>query len=71
MPSIFSFCLGEAVNDSFLMPGGRVKQVRPFKGCQLLDVGGEFIHGEKTTAAKLAKELSWKIEVFFSRLKNS
>jgi len=42
--------------------GGRVKQVRPFKGCQLLDVGGEFIHGEKTTAAKLAKEFSWKIE---------
>ena len=42
-----------------------MKQVRPFKGCQLLDVGGEFIHGEKTTAAKLAKEFSWKIEVIY------
>lgn len=40
-----------------------MKQVRPFQGCQLLDVGGEFLHGEHTTAVELADKFSWQYEV--------
>eukprot|EP00794_Sanderia_malayensis_P020098 gene20098-22068_t len=42
--------------------GGRVKQIHPFRGCPLVDVGGEFIHGDKTHALKLAKKHGWQYE---------
>lgn len=42
-----------------------MKQVTPFEGCQFLDVGGEFVHGENTTAVELARKFSWNYQVLY------
>ena len=42
-------------------PGGRVKQVQPFKGFTPIDLGGEFIHGSNTVVNKIAHDNDWVV----------
>lgn len=45
----------------WLTPGGRVKQVQPFKGFPPFDLGGEFIHGSNTVVNKIAHDNGWVV----------
>ena len=42
--------------------GGRVKQVKPFKGFAPIDLGGEFIHGSDSIINRIAKENGWLVQ---------